>query len=78
VIDGVWSTVGSTNLDGRSSLFNQEVNAIVLGRDFAQRRERAFARDRAASRRIAPDAWHERPLSQRAMEWIAARLGYWW
>ena len=31
VIDGVWSTIGSTNLDWRSFLHNQEVNAVVLG-----------------------------------------------
>ena len=34
VIDGVWSTVGSTNLDWRSFLHNQEVNAVVLGTEF--------------------------------------------
>lgn len=78
VIDGVWSTVGSTNLDRRSFLFNQEVNAIVLGAEFAQRMEQAFARDRAASRRIAADAWHDRPVSRRTMEWIADLFGYWW
>ena len=78
VIDGVWSTVGSTNLDRRSFLFNQEVNAMMLGPQFAQRMEQAFARDRAASRRIAAGAWHDRPVSQRAMEWIADLFGYWW
>ena len=34
VIDGVWSTVGSTNLDWRSFLHNDEVNAVVLGPEF--------------------------------------------
>ena len=37
LIDGVWSTVGSTNLDWRSFLHNQEVNAVVLGADFGAR-----------------------------------------
>lgn len=31
VIDGVWSTVGSTNLDTRSFLHNSEVSVIVMG-----------------------------------------------
>ena len=30
LIDGVWSAVGSTNLDWRSFLHNDEVDAIVL------------------------------------------------
>ena len=39
MIDGVWSTVGSTNLDWRSFLHNQEVNAVVLGTEFGDRCE---------------------------------------
>jgi len=31
VIDGVWSCVGSTNLDWRSFLHNDELNAVILG-----------------------------------------------
>ena len=34
VIDGVWSTVGSTNLDSWSLLNDDEINAIVLSRKF--------------------------------------------
>ena len=37
LIDGVWSTVGSTNLDWRSFLHNDEVNAVVLGASSARR-----------------------------------------
>ena len=45
VIDGVWSTVGSTNLDWRSFLHNQEVNAVVLGNDFGDKMRAAFRAD---------------------------------
>jgi hypothetical protein len=34
LIDGVWATVGSTNLDWRSFLHNHELNAVVLGTEF--------------------------------------------
>ncbi len=34
LIDGVWSTIGSTNLDWRSFVYNQEINAVVLGQAF--------------------------------------------
>jgi len=37
VIDGVWSTVGSTNLDCRRFLHNHEVNAVILGTEFGAR-----------------------------------------
>jgi len=37
VIDGVWSTVGSTNLDCRRFLHNHEVNAVILGTEFGDR-----------------------------------------
>jgi cardiolipin synthase len=36
VIDGVWSTVGSANMDMWSFLMNDEVNLIIPGRDFAE------------------------------------------
>jgi cardiolipin synthase A/B len=36
LIDGVWATVGSTNLDWRSFLHNHELNAVMLGAEFGQ------------------------------------------
>ena len=43
VVDGVWSAVGSSNFDYRSVLFNDEVDAIVLGADTARELETVFA-----------------------------------
>ena len=71
VIDGVWSTVGSTNLDWRSFLDNDEIDAVILGRDFGQKMLAMFASDQAASAAIARDAWASRPLSFRVKEWMA-------
>ena len=71
VIDGVWSTVGSTNLDWRSFLDNDEINAVVLGREFGQKMSDMFAADLAASRGIDPERWERRPLSFRIKEWMA-------
>jgi cardiolipin synthase len=70
-IDGVWSIVGSSNLDARSVLWNDELSAIVLGRDFARQMEQAFMRDRAAGTAIERDGWESRPLPERALEWSA-------
>jgi len=78
VIDGVWSTVGSTNLDRRSFLFNQEINAVIWGREFGDRMELAFAEDRAASRRILHDECRQRGVGARLGEYIAGVFSYWW
>lgn len=75
VIDGVWSTVGSTNLDWRSFLDNDEVNAVVIGRDFGERMEAAFAADLAESEDIDPERWERRSLSLRLKEWMARVWG---
>jgi len=71
VIDGVWSTVGSTNLDWRSFLDNDEINAVILGREFGQRMQTMFAADLAASNAIDLASWERRPMSFRFKEWMA-------
>jgi cardiolipin synthase len=70
VIDGVFSTVGSSNMDWRSWVANNEVNAIVLGSDFGKELEAVFQRDVAQSRQVQLDAWRDRGLSKRVMEQI--------
>jgi len=71
-IDGAWSTVGSTNLDWISLLHNDELNAVVLGPDFAAAMDRAFTEDVATSREITLAHWRGRALVDRAKE-AAAR-----
>jgi cardiolipin synthase len=77
VIDGVWSTVGSTNLDWRSFVHNQELNAVVLGDEFGKQMKAAFQRDLSASDPVTLQAWESRPLRQRFSEWIGQLLQYW-
>ena len=76
VIDGVWSSVGSTNLDWRSFVHNYEADVIVLGAPFARDLERLFARDVEASHEITAEAWAQRGLGDRAREWLARRWEY--
>ena len=71
-IDGVWSTVGSTNLDWRSLVYNEELNAVVLGPEFAAQLERDFANDLSHSKAITREGWAQRPLADRMRE-AAAR-----
>ena len=54
VIDGVWSTIGSANVNGRSFYLNYECNITVLDRKFAARMTEAFERDLRLCRRLSP------------------------
>ena len=71
VIDGVYSSVGSSNLDWRSIVGNHEMDVIVLGDDFGQQMQALFARDLTVSQRIDPDQWAQRGLGQRLLQGVA-------
>ena len=73
-IDGVWSCIGSSNLDWRSFLDNDEVNAVILGREFAGQMQAMFTRDLDASEQIDLDGWERRSLLLRLKEWSASLL----
>jgi cardiolipin synthase len=77
VIDGVWSTVGSTNLDRRSFLHNSEMNVIVMGDVFGLEMEKAFKEDLRNSTEVTLVAWNKRPLTTRLKEWLARVWDYW-
>jgi cardiolipin synthase len=77
LVDGVWSTVGSTNLDWRSFLHNDELNAVVLGTDFGNQMRAMFEVDLEGSREITLDAWNRRPVDMRLWEMFARLWQYW-
>jgi cardiolipin synthase len=77
VVDGVWSTVGSTNLELWSFLRDNEVNAVILGKDFAGQMETMFKQDLANSNQIQLKEWENRPLIDRFEEWFARAFEYW-
>ena len=61
VIDGVWSTIGSCNIDDRSFLLNYECNAIVYDRSFGEGMKKMFADDLLDCEKITLERWRERP-----------------
>lgn len=71
VIDDVWSTVGSTNMDFRSFSSNNELNAVILSSAFASEMEQMFRRDLEKSDPITREGWQKRPLFDRVREWFA-------
>lgn len=77
VIDGIWATVGSSNVDWRSFLHNEELNVVILGQDFGRQMEESFRRDLAQSKRIALEDWKRRSAASRIMEGTARIWEYW-
>ena len=77
VVDGVWSTVGSSNLDWLSLLNDDEVNAVVLSREFAAEMERLFASDLARSDQIRWEDWKKRPCLSKFHEQWAHLFSHW-
>jgi len=67
VVDKIWSTVGSTNMDHMSLLTNDEVNAVILN----------HVRDLADSKEIQWAEWRKRPLFQRFRGWFVHKFSRW-
>ena len=68
VVDGVWSTIGSTNFDNRSFALNQEINLTVYDRGVARQLEQIFDEDLKYSKPISYDEWKSRGIFERLIE----------
>ncbi|VCU69850.1 putative cardiolipin synthase YwiE [Pigmentiphaga humi] len=77
VVDGVWSTAGSSNLDWRSFTLNHEINAVILGPGFGAQMEALFESDRRASVQVDYERWKRRPVSRRFKEFVSRLLERW-
>jgi cardiolipin synthase len=71
VIDGVWATVGSTNLDNRSFALNDELNTIAYSPAVARRMEEIFQADLAHATAVTYEMWSNRGFTQRFLELLA-------
>jgi cardiolipin synthase len=75
-VDGVWSTVGSANLDWWSFKRDDEINIVVLNHRFAAEMENSFKADREQSQPIVLASWRRRSLLERGHEllgWLVER-----
>ena len=77
LIDGVWCAVGSTNLDWRSFLHNDEIDAIVLSQGFGDQMRAAFQNDLAQSQQLTMEKWQSRGLWLKMQEMTAGMWEYW-
>ncbi len=71
IVDDVFATVGTTNLDFRSLETNFEVNAFVYEEKFAQQLLRIFKTDLKNSREIKLNEWIYRPWYNKVRESLA-------
>jgi cardiolipin synthase A/B len=74
VVDGLWSTVGTTNFDNRSFALNDENNVCVYDAGFAARWEQIFRKDLERCRRITLDEWRGRSLWLKTKEFFGSFL----
>ncbi len=72
IVDGLWSSVGSTNFDARSFRLNDEANLNVYDAEFARRQTQTFDTDLKQARRITYEQWESRPWHEKLKERGAA------
>jgi cardiolipin synthase len=70
VIDGLFSLVGSSNLDARSSEINEELDIAVYDRAFGRTMEEVFEKDLAQSEEYTLQEFQNRSLWERTTEWV--------
>lgn len=75
VVDGYFSTVGTTNLDYRSFDIDFEINAVLYDRATAQQLIDHFNDDKSNSKYIDPEEWHSRSFYDKFKESVARVFG---
>lgn len=73
-IDGVWSTVGSANIDSLSLFGLHEINLEVYSERFAGQLEAVFELDKTNAKEVTLESWESRPLPHKLVEKALAPL----
>ncbi|HET7712277.1 MAG TPA: cardiolipin synthase [Thermoanaerobaculia bacterium] len=71
VVDGIWSTIGSSNFDERSFRLNDEVNVNIFDEGIAAEMETMFMEDLSRSQEVNLKRWFRRPMFERWKEGLA-------
>jgi cardiolipin synthase len=74
VVDGVFSSVGTANLDFRSLETNFEVNAMIYNEEIAEILAKHFLDDQSKSQEIVLEEWMTRPRISKIKESFARIL----
>jgi cardiolipin synthase len=68
VVDGLWTSVGSTNFDNRSFSTNDEANLNVMDAGFAAIQRKFFDSDLERARRVTLEEWQGRSWAEKLWE----------
>ena len=74
IVDDIWTSFGSANLDERSLRLNDEASLNVYGTDFSATQVDIFEADVKRSREISLEEWEARPVSEKVTDWLASTL----
>jgi cardiolipin synthase len=75
VVDGVWATVGSSNIDPFSLLLAREANVMVQDQKFATELRMDILKSiQEGAVQITPESWVRGNLKRRMFSWIVYGL----
>jgi cardiolipin synthase len=77
VIDAVWSTIGSYNIDHRSLFHNLEASVVVVDAPFGARMQELFEGELEKSREVTLAECLARPWPVRARQWFCHLWSHW-
>jgi cardiolipin synthase len=69
VVDGMFSVLGTSNLDARSAAINEEIDISVYDEAFGKQMDDVFARDLELSKTYRMEDFQKRTLWERFTEW---------
>lgn len=75
IVDGLLTSVGSTNFDNRSFRLNDEATLNIVDKDFATIQTATFESDLKLAHRVTHAEWLDRPARERVAEWLASVIG---
>ncbi len=74
LVDDVFSSVGTTNMDYRSFDQNYEINAMIYSTTFAMQLEKQFLKDVEQCVPLQLNRWEQRPVRTKLLESVARLL----
>lgn len=71
IVDGLWMSVGSTNMDNRSFRLNDECNLNIIDKKWVGEFTQIFELDKNQSKQVTLEAWKNRSVVNKILERLA-------
>jgi cardiolipin synthase len=72
IVDDIWTSVGSTNIDDRALRLNDEANVNLFDQRFANTQIAMFDKDAAASKPYTFADWQNRSATEKFSDWLSS------